>query len=266
MATSKFRTTELSNPEFEMDGLRFITVKSSHLKGRGDICVFVPEGEYRDLPMVTLLHGVWGSCWVWPMMGNAHGVANNLINSGQIKPMILAMPSDGLWGDGSAYMPHGEQDFEKWIAEDVPQAVLENIPQVSKTSKHFISGLSMGGYGALKIGARYGEQYAGISAHSSITAFDQMQLFVEESEEHYRSSNKELEDAFTSIINNRAKLPPLRIDCGESDLLIEYNRTLHQRLNEEEIDHVYQEFPGGHEWAYWQEHLVDTLEFFNNYC
>ncbi len=266
MSKSRFRTTELSNPEFELDGLRFITVKSNNLKGRGDICIFVPEGDHQHLPLITLLHGVWGSCWVWPMMGNAHGVAKKLISQGRIEPMILAMPSDGLWGDGSAYMPHGEQDFEKWIAEDVPAAVLENISQVSPNSKHFISGLSMGGYGALKIGARYGHRYAGISAHSSITAFDQMKLFVEEPESNYRSENKELEDAFTSISNHRASLPPLRIDCGESDLLVEYNRRLHQKLVEAQIKHTYEEFPGGHEWTYWQKHLVETLVFFDSLC
>ena len=173
------------------------------------------------------------------------------------------MPSDGLWGDGSGYMPHGNQDYEKWIAEDVPQAVLENIPQVSSGSQHFISGLSMGGYGALKIGARYSNFYKGISAHSSITAYDQMKLFVEENENYYRSSNKELEDAFTSIANHSDSLPPLRLDCGRTDLLIEYNRVLHEQLKEANINHAYQEFDGGHEWEYWEEHLVDTLLFFD---
>lgn len=265
MSESKFRTTELSNPSLEMAGLRFITVKSRNLQKRGDICVFVPEGDHKDLPVVTLLHGVWGSCWVWAFKGNAHGVAKKLINEKKIRPIILAMPSDGLWGDGSAYMPHGEQDYEKWIAKDVPQAILENIPQSSAASKHFISGLSMGGYGALKIGSRYGQFYKGISAHSSITAYGQMKLFVEESEDHYRSYNPELEDAFISIKNNSNFLPPLRIDCGESDLLIEYNRKLHQQLSYAGIDHSYEEFKGGHEWEYWEEHLVDTLLFFDQY-
>ena len=190
MEESKFRTTELSNSKFEMEGLRFITVKSKNLKGRGDICLFVPEGDHADLPVVTLLHGVWGSCWVWAMLGNAHGITKQLIDQNRIKPVVLAMPSDGLWGDGSAYMPHGDQDFEKWIAEDVPRAVLENIPQISQNSKHFISGLSMGGYGALKIGSRYGQFYKGISAHSSITSFDQMKLFVEEDLSNYLQEDR----------------------------------------------------------------------------
>ncbi|MEM9259653.1 MAG: esterase family protein, partial [Bacteroidota bacterium] len=39
MSQPRFRTTELSHPKFESDGLRFITVKTSNLRGRGDICV-----------------------------------------------------------------------------------------------------------------------------------------------------------------------------------------------------------------------------------
>ncbi|MEM9858791.1 MAG: alpha/beta hydrolase-fold protein [Bacteroidota bacterium] len=263
MAQSKFKTTEVSNPSFELGGLRFITVKSNNLKGRGDICVFVPKGEHKDLPVVTLLHGVWGSCWVWAFKGNAHNITQKLIDEGKIKPVVLAMPSDGLWGDGSGYLPHGDQDYEKWIAEDVPQAVLENIPEVSAKSKHFISGLSMGGFGALKIGARYGQKYNGISAHSSITEIQQMKLFVEEPLSEYYNDSKELENAFIGISNHRANLPPLRIDCGESDLLIDYNRRLHLQLKEAQIDHIYEEFPGGHSWEYWQEHLEDTLIFFD---
>ncbi|MFY0607622.1 MAG: esterase family protein [Cyclobacteriaceae bacterium] len=267
MSTSKFKTTELSNPAFEMDGLRFITVKTPNLKGRGDICVFVPKGEgLKDLPVVTLLHGVYGSAWVWAFLGNAHNIAQKLIDEGRIKPMILAMPSDGLWGDGSGYMAHDERDFEKWIAEDVPNAILENIPQSSSKSNQFISGLSMGGFGALKIGSKYGKNYQAISAHSSITEVGQMSLFVEEAIGEYKPEERANEDVLTSILEHRSTLPPLRFDCGSSDLLIEYNRALHQSLLDAGVDHSYQEFEGEHEWVYWQEHLVDTLEFFNQYA
>ncbi|MFY0689914.1 MAG: esterase family protein [Cyclobacteriaceae bacterium] len=260
---SKFKTTELSKPQFEMNGLRFITVKTPNLKGRGDICVFVPDGEdLKDLPIVTLLHGVYGSAWAWAFLGNAHGVTNRLIQDGKIRPMVLAMPSDGLWGDGSGYMAHDRRDFEKWIAEDVPVAVTENIPQTSDQSKLFLSGLSMGGFGALKVGSKYGKQYAGISAHSSITEVGQMKLFVEEPIEAYRQEVRSDEDALTSLIENRRELPPLRFDCGVDDELIEYNRVLHSELDSAGVDHIYQEFSGGHQWEYWQEHLEDTLLFF----
>ncbi|SHK70091.1 S-formylglutathione hydrolase FrmB [Reichenbachiella agariperforans] len=261
---SKFKTTELSDPQFEIDGLRFITVKTPNLKGRGDICVFVPESEdLHDLPIVTLMHGVYGSAWIWAMKGGAAQTAERLIRENQIRPMVLAMPSDGLWGDGSAYTAHDGYDFEKWIAEDMPAAVRELIPQTSDQSPLFISGLSMGGFGALRVGAKHAKQYAGISAHSSITEIGQMKLFVEEPLGHYQQPSRIDEDAFTAMAENRNDLPPLRFDCGSSDLLIEYNRQLHADLDKAGIAHTYEEFEGGHQWEYWQEHLVDTLLFFD---
>lgn len=266
MQESKFRTTELSQPQFEMDGLRFITVKSENLKGRGDICIFVPKGtDLVDLPVVTLLHGVYGSSWVWSFLGGAHKVTQKLIDEGRIKPVILAMPSDGMWGDGSGYLAHENMDFERWIAEDVPQAVIENIPQASKSSKLFISGLSMGGFGAMRIGAKYGKNYSGISGHSSITSLEQMKLFVEGPLTAYYQKNKSDEDVFLSIMEHKETLPPLRFDCGKEDDLIEYNRALHKQLEENDIQHIYEEFKGCHEWIYWQTHLEETLIFFDQF-
>lgn len=261
---SKFRTTELSDAPFESNGLRFITVKTPNLKGRGDICVFVPKGEkLQDLPIVTLLHGVYGSAWIWAMKAGAHFTAQEMIDKGQIAPMILAMPSDGLWGDGSAYLPHHQLDHEQWIAEDVIDAVIELIPEASTKSTKFISGLSMGGFGALRIGAKYAHQYAGISAHSSITELNQMSLFIEEPLTDYLQKEEMDESVFLTMLAKKESLPPLRFDCGKDDLLIEHNRDLHDQLSQHQIAHVYEEFEGKHEWPYWQMHLRDTLKFFN---
>lgn len=261
---SRFRTTEISNPEFESNNLRFITVKTKNLSGRGDICVFVPNVKNaKDLPVAILLHGVYGSAWIWAHKAGVHFTAQSMIDNKEINPFIIAMPSDGLWGDGSAYLPHNGKNFEKWIVDDVRYAVLENIDVASENSKFFISGLSMGGYGALHLGAKYSHIFSGISGHSSITHIDQMPLFVEEPQEVYPNVNLDEVSVFKSILNNRTSLPPLRFDCGKNDLLIEHNRTLHQNLKANDIPHTYEEFEGAHEWEYWQEHIKDTLRFFN---
>jgi putative tributyrin esterase len=261
---SKFRTTELSDPQFECNNLRFITVKTTNLKGRGDICVFVPPFEnLKDLPVVTLMHGVYGSAWIWAHKAGVHFTALKMMQEGLIKPMVIAMPSDGLWGDGSAYLPHNNLNFESWIVDDVVDAVIENIECTSKNSDLFISGLSMGGYGALRLGAKYPEKYKAISGHSSITNKNQMHLFVEESEDNYSQENPINEDVFELILQNKKQLPNIRFDCGKDDLLIEHNRKLHQNLTEANIPHIYQEFDGKHEWSYWHEHIKDTLLYFN---
>ena len=261
---AKFRTIEISDPGFEANNLRFITVKTPNLRGRGDICVFVPPAinEGNAVPVVILLHGVYGSAWSWALNTGVHLQAYQMMKQGMIPQMVIAMPSDGLWGDGSAYLAHNGQDFENWIAEDVFEALQNTIAGVSSSSALFIGGLSMGGFGALRIGAKYGNKFQGVAAHSSITNLAQMKFFVEESLENYYQHNKTDEDVFETILKYRDQLPPLRFDCGTDDLLIEYNRELHQMLASEKIEHIYQENPGTHEWPYWKKHIGDALHFF----
>ena len=262
---SKFRTTEISNPEFEANNLRFITVKTPNLQGRGDICVFVPPiKDLKDVPIVTLLHGVYGSAWIWAHKAGVHFTALRLMEEGILEPMVLAMPSDGLWGDGSAYLSHNDKNFESWIVDDVIAAVIENIACTSNKSELFISGLSMGGYGALRLGAKYPTKYKAISGHSSITHKNQMSLFVEEGISNYDQRNSKEEGVFELLLINKSNLPYIRFDCGKDDILIEHNRKLHKDLKSNSIPHLYQEFEGKHEWPYWEEHVKDTLLFFNN--
>lgn len=263
---SKFRTVEISNPDYETNHIRFITIKTDSLRGRGDICVFVPPGMLpgRNVPIVILLHGVYGSCWSWLFQGGLHRTALRLMKENIIPPMIIAMPSDGLWGDGSAYLPHNNYDFEKWIVDDVPAAVIENIKEAEAASPLFISGLSMGGFGALHIGAKYSNRFRGISCHSSITGLSQLELFVEEDISCYKQADHTDEDVFETILRHKNNLSPLRFDCGTSDILISHNRVLHNLLEKNNIPHRYEEFPGFHEWPYWSKYISETLIFFAN--
>ncbi|SIS67407.1 S-formylglutathione hydrolase FrmB [Zobellia uliginosa] len=262
-----FRTTEISDAAFESANLRFITVKTEKLRGRGDICVFVPPmADLEDLPLVILLHGVYGSAWVWSQKAGVHISALQMMEKGEIPPMVIAMPSDGLWGDGSGYLPHHQKDFESWIVDDVPNAVIENVPSVSKKSELFISGLSMGGFGALRLGVKYHDRFKAISAHSSITDIAQMELFVEEPLDSYVQEDLSENTVWGLIEKNKAWLPNLRFDCGTEDDLIPYNRTLHKNLEANRIPHLYEEFKGAHEWTYWSEHVKDSLRFFSRFC
>src|SRR4051794_20792212 len=137
---SAFRTIGISDPRYERDGLRHVTFKSASLKGRADVTLFVPDaiGNARDVPWVTLLHGVYGSHWAWAFKGGAHVTAARLMASGEIPPMVLAMPSDGLWGDGSGYVRHrahaSRNDYERYIVDDVAALVAEVVPGVTAAS------------------------------------------------------------------------------------------------------------------------------------
>ena len=91
--TGSFRTVELSDPRFERDGLRLVTVKSPSLRRRADISIWRPElsQENRCQALVILLHGVYGSHWSWAMKGGVHQIAASLIARGEIPPLVLAL-------------------------------------------------------------------------------------------------------------------------------------------------------------------------------
>ena len=255
-----FRTIRTSDPRFEQDNLRIATVKSASLKGRGDVTLYVPPKRTSGIPIVILLHGVYGSHWSWSLGGGAHRTAHRMVEAGEIQPVVLAMPSDGLWGDGSGYLPHLLHDYEQWIVKEVPELVKILVKEATDASPLFISGLSMGGFGALRLGGKYAGQFSGISAHSAITEFEQMAQFVEEPLTDYNVDAANFSVARALI---GSALPPLRFDCGLSDSLLDANRMLHDQLVAAGISHRYEEFQGGHEWPYWEEHLRDTLLFFD---
>ena len=264
MSSSPYRKPEWSRPEFERDGLRFLTFRAPSLNRRGHVTLFLPRGyeTMADLPMVTLLHGIYGTHWCWAFKGGAHLTAQRLIDAGEIPPICLMMPSDGDWGDGSFYLPHADADYESWIINDVPGAAIEGLDCLSPTSSRYIAGLSMGGFGALRLGAKYADHFKGISGHSSVTHFDELDGAVLDPPEAYGQLQESDKSTRYWLRKHRDDLPPLRFDCGSEDKLIAYNRTLHQDLKNDKIAHVYEEFPGAHTWEYWEEHLTDTLRFF----
>ncbi len=261
---ARFRTIEVSDPRFELDGLREITFKSPSLRGRADLTLWLPPGveSLHDLPLVLLLHGVYGSHWAWTRSGGGHRTARRLIDAGEIPPMALAMPSDALLFDGSGYVDHPDCAVERYIIHEVVACVREVASRITARSPVFVTGLSMGGFGALRLGAKYPERFAGVSGHSSITHFAQMAKFVEEPLAAYGPPPEHEQSVLHWMVANRDRLPPVRFDCGTADPLIEENRQLHRDLTAQNIAHTWEEFPGDHTWPYWEAHVADSLRFF----
>lgn len=257
-----FRTIESSDPNFEFEGLRLITAKSKAIKGRIDISVYIPEAarNRQNCPVVILLHGVYGSHWAWMMKGGVHKVLEEMIKTHESEAFILVMPSDGLWGDGSGYTEHHGLNFEQLMAKEIPAAVEQEIVQVGKDSTWYISGLSMGGYGALSLGLKYPDQFKGISAHSPITAFENFKSFVEEDWDE--SSVKGFE-SIIDIARKAESIPPIRFDCGREDELFEANKILSEQLRESEIKYDFEILGGGHDWEYWSSAISNSLRFFS---
>lgn len=221
-----FRTVELSDPALELDGLRQVTVHSAALQRRADVTVYAPSASGR-MPLVVLLHGVYGSHWAWTLRGGAHRVLEGLVAAGRVRPMVLVMPADGLWGSGSGYLPRAGENAEQWIVDEVPLVAGIALPQV-EISQVCIAGLSMGGFGALRLAGKYPHRYAAAAGMSSITHRDDMSLFVPESIDHYAVAPGEA--GVADVLRAAEELPRIRFDCGRDDALIDANRRLHGEL------------------------------------
>jgi enterochelin esterase-like enzyme len=236
---------------------------SSALNGRADVSVFAPPQleHATSVPVVLLLHGVYASHWAWFFKGAAHRTAAELIAAGRIRPMLLAAPSDGLRGDGTAYLPVPGFDAETWITRDLLEGLRKAFPQVSEDSSVFVTGLSMGGYGSLRLGARHPQLFRAISAHSAITEIGEMELFTHDPLPTKGIPAQEL-DIVAWMDRHREILPPLRFDCGLQDQLLSGNRRLHAALEQRGIAHNYCESEGSHDWLYWRAQLAASLLFF----
>ena len=258
----RFPNAQLSSAIPGNENLRFLNFRGNALPQRADVLLYLPPNweRLKDLPLLLLLHGVYGCQWNWWLNGAIDKTATEMLSAGTMPPMLIAMPSDGLWGDGTGYVPHKDANYEKWIVEDIPSCLCELFPQLS-VNKFFLAGLSMGGFGAMRLGMKYAARVLGISAHSSVTRIEQLSRFISYPPEAFQFAR--VQD--TSLLHwakiNRSHLPPLRFDCGTEDPLIEDNRELHRELTKLRIPHTYEEFPGNHDWPYWTEHVRRTLAF-----
>ncbi|WP_440875962.1 alpha/beta hydrolase [Thalassotalea sp. PLHSN55] len=254
---------EKSAPNYSRENTTTLTLHSSHIGGRQDVSIYHQATTAQELPIIVLLHGVYGSNNVWMELGGAHLVYEKLRQQG-LNEFVLVMPSDGGLWDGSGYLPlleHG--DYEKWIVEDVINTVVENIECVSTQSNIYLTGLSMGGYGALRLGAKYPERFCGISAHSSVTSLADLQQFIENPISDYCCEDANESNIIYWLAKHKDALPPLRLDCGESDSLYQSNLALCNEMTAIDIDFQFEALSGGHEWPYWHNNLSKTLLFFN---
>jgi enterochelin esterase-like enzyme len=261
----RFRSADLSNPRFERDHVRNLTMHSPALAGRGDISLFVPPGAeaLADVPIVLLLHGAYGSHGDWFQRGGAHLTALRLIQSGSMRPMIVACPSDGLKGDSTGYVAQRGADYEAWVSEDAIDAVRELFPCTGPRPHLLIAGLSMGGYGALRIGTKRAPKFEAIAAHSAATGPDPLARLTGDPDSYAHLPPEEF-DILHWARRHKATLPPIRFDCGRDDFLFANNCALHERFQQAGIAHEFAIHDGAHDWDYWQTHIADTFMFFES--
>jgi len=231
----------------------------------------------RDsFPVFYLLHGLGGDENSWIRDFSVDRVADSLILSGCISPMIIVLPN----GKKSYYINDYRNEFPY---EDV--FIREFIPFIDSTYKtkdskpcRAIGGLSMGGFGALINAFRHPECFTAAVALSAAVRTDSM--IINENAEKYNSvfvpvfgdsiqQNKKVTEHWME--NNPLYLTgrqpdTLRtvswfIDCGFSDYLLPGNEALHDLFIRYRIPHEYHVRPGNHDRSYWKPALVPALLF-----
>jgi len=135
----------------------------------------------------------------------------------------------------------------------------------AERSGRCIGGLSMGGYGAIKLALRFPDLFCSAVSHSGAMNFAHVYPDPNHAEfgrvigENPVGGLNDLYALAESI--DRTKLPALRIDCGEEDFLLDMNREFHTHLEKIGVPHEYQEFLGAHDWGYWDMHVQEAIAF-----
>lgn len=253
---------EVSNPKYTADNTQLLTLHSSHLNRRHDVSIYNVNAQKKDAPIIILLHGVYGNHWAWMHLGGLHIAYDNWAKNNHSE-FVVVMPSDGGFDEGSGYLPTVKNgNYDQWIMDDVINSVIKTVDNVSEKSPVYISGLSMGGYGALRLGSKYADKISGISAHSSITDINELSLFTETSIDEYTCAESNEASISHWLTTNKESLPPIRFDCGQDDVLYKGNLKFAETLKHLGIQFKFESFTGEHSWDYWHEHVLKTFDFF----
>ena len=246
-----------------------LEIKSAAMHTNLRAGVVVPE-SYKKQKKTTyavlyLLHGYSGNFRDWLTKVPDKSVLTNLSDQYQ---MIIVTPDGGF---GSWYLDSPldkASQYETFITKELVQEVQTKYRTLTTREGRFISGLSMGGHGALYLSARHPDLYLAAASMSGALDIASIQGDLVKSMEVLLGPKSQNYAQFTqnSVVNMvpQLKASPVKIlfDCGVDDFLIESNRELHRRLVIEKVPHEYHERPGAHTWAYWGDALPYHLLFF----
>ena len=133
-----------------------------------NVDVYTPDGEVPDGGWQTLylLHGLGGNETDWALLGDIGKTLDRLIEMKVITPLIVVMPgADNSWYVDSANVG-GPGDFETAVVNDLSGFVEASYPVRRDAAGRAIAGLSMGGFGALRLALAFPERFCAAAALS----------------------------------------------------------------------------------------------------
>ncbi len=239
---------------------------SEVLRKQVGMSVLLPERGAPPFATYYLLHGLSDDYTAWGRWTRIEQYVRDL-------PLIVVMP-DGFRG----FYTNNDQGpaYARYIGEELVGFVERSFPAKPRREARYIGGLSMGGYGALRVALGYPSVFASANSHSGA-----LLRGSKADDSDYRQASAETffpgelvrifgkrsagtdHDLITLAERARASgpLPRLLIDCGADDHLLTESRRFHAELDRLQVPHQYNEFPGGHDWDYWDTHVPDALRF-----
>jgi putative tributyrin esterase len=196
----------------------------------------------------------------YPVLYQLHGGNQNhtawlyysrLIDYARNFPFIIILPdgAQSRWANGEPPFTA----YEDFLMDDLSNHILETFPATK--GKWAIGGNSMGGFGAIRLGLKYPQRFFSIWSHSGVFPT------AETLPNHWHwSGNANDLDCYALVDQlDLQMMPRLSFDCGTDDHLLEHNRHFHTYLKERGIPHAYYEYPGGHNWEYWDIRIQEAL-------
>jgi putative tributyrin esterase len=154
-----------------------------------------------------------------------------------------------------------------FVSEELPELVRRFFRVSQAREETFVAGLSMWGYGTLKLALRQPGRFAAAASLSgaldvaglsrSIRQEDPMIWRRVFGDRRVRGSD---DDLFALAARaDPAALPALHVSCGTEDALIGSNRAFVAACSARGISVASTFGPGEHEWGYWDAHIQDVL-------
>lgn len=207
------------------------------------------DHQYKTL---YLLHGLSDDHSIWLRRSSIERYATEY-------GICVVMP----FGGRSFYMnqKNGE-NYYTYISKELPALMSEFFRVSNKREDRYIAGLSMGGYGALKIALKNSNSFCMAAGLSSVANI-RNEMWKEHLEnmigkENYLPDDEDL-FALTTAMENSPTKPKLYMCCGTEDFLYADNVALRDHIQKLNFDYTYEEEPGVHCWEYWDKKIQRVL-------
>jgi S-formylglutathione hydrolase FrmB len=219
--------------------------------------------EVKELPVLYLLHGYSGNYASW--IAGAKG----LEKSADIYQMVIVCPDGGFgsWYWDSPVDPAFQ--YETYVSKELVGWIDNKYKSIKNPRGRAITGLSMGGHGALFLAFRHqdvfgaaGSMSGGVDIRPFPLNWDMAKRLGNYNEQPERWEKNTVINLLYLLKPNSLKLI---IDCGTEDFFYRVNENLHAQLLLRNIPHDYITRPGAHDWAYWSNAINYQLLFMNNY-